>query len=108
MIAAADLFGSAIAFSHPTLASVVGYGSQVVVSLGVAVWMVYFLRPAGEVAAVAVPASSPLQRWNEIAAALTQSAPQQIVLSSPSNFFLQDVEKAVDRVLEKNSANSAP
>jgi hypothetical protein len=107
MIAAADLFGSAFAFGHSTLASVVGYSSQIVVTLGAAVWMLYFLRPAAEVAAVALPASSPLQRWNEIASALTPSAPQ-INLSSPSNFFLQDVERAVDRVLEKNSANSAP
>jgi hypothetical protein len=106
MIAAADLFGSAIAFSHSTLASVVGYGSQVVVSLGAAVWMIYFLRPLKEVETVVVPVSSPLQRWNEIAGALAQSAPQ-INLSAPSNFFLQDVERAVDRVLEKNSVSSA-
>lgn len=106
-IAAADLFGSAFAFGHSTLASLAGYGSQVVVTVGVAVWMIYFLRPAAEVAAVALPASSPLQRWNEIAGALAESAPQ-IILTSPNNFFLQDVERAVDRVLEKNSVSSAP
>jgi hypothetical protein len=48
-----------------------------------------------------------LRRWNEIAGALTPSAPQFTLGPSPSNFFLQDVEKAVDRVLEKNSGNSA-
>jgi hypothetical protein len=108
VIAAADLFGSAFAFGHSTLASVAAYGSQIVVTVGSAVWMLYFLRPAIEQDEIfAVPASSPLQRWNEIAQALTHSAPQ-VTLSPAPNYFLQDVENVVDRVLEKNAANSAP
>jgi hypothetical protein len=106
MIAAADLFGSAFAFGQSTLASIAGYGSQVVVTLGVAVWMVYFARPKQETSLVRnVPSS--LRRWNEIANALTPPAPQFTLGPSPSNFFLQDVEKAVDRVLEKNSGTGA-
>lgn len=108
MIAAADLFGSAFAFGQSTLASVAGYGSQVVVTLGVAVWMIYFVRSQQETSLLRdVPSS--LRRWNEIANALTPSAPQFTLGPSPtpSNFFLQDVEKAVDRVLEKNSGSGA-
>jgi len=105
-IAAADLFGSAFAFGHSTLASVAAYGSQVVVTLGVAVWLIYFARPERYPSPVrSVPAS--LRRWNEIADALAHSAPQFTLTPSPSNFFLQDVEKAVDRVLEKNSGPGA-
>ena len=104
MIAAADLFGSEFAFGQSTLASIAGYGSQAVVTLGVAVWMIYFARPEKESALVRVVPSS-LRRWNEIANALTPPAPQFTLGSSPSNFFLQDVEKAVDRVLEKNSGS---
>ncbi len=105
MIAAADLFGSAFAFGHSTLSSFAGYGAQFVVTLGSAVWMICFVRPTVEAHTIILPVSSPLRRWNEIAGALAPSAPQ-VALSSSNNFFLQDVEKAVDRVLEKNSADS--
>jgi hypothetical protein len=67
--------------------------------------MIYFLRPAQEAALAEVTPS--LQRWNEIADALGYSAPHIAFTPSPGNFFLQDVEKAVDRVLEKNSGNLA-
>lgn len=107
MIAAADLFGSAFAFGQSTLASVAGYGSQIVVSLGVAVWLVYFARPKQETLSLTRVVPSSLRRWNEIADALTPPAPQFTLGPSPSNFFLQDVEKAVDRVLEKNSGTGA-
>jgi hypothetical protein len=106
MIAAADMFGSAFAFGHSTLASVAAYGSQVVVTLGAAVWLIYFARAEREPSTVRdMPAS--LRRWNEIADALAHSAPQYTLTPPPSNFFLQDVEKAVDRVLEKNSGPGA-
>ncbi len=107
MIAAADLFGSALAFGHPTLASVASYGSQIVVTMGVAVWMIYFVRPEQEAPVVEATMRSPLQRWNEIANALAPSAPQVTLTPSSGNFFLREVEEAVDRVLEKNSGNSA-
>jgi hypothetical protein len=106
MVAAADLFGSAFAFGHSTLASTAGYVSQAVVTLGVAVWMIYFVRPERQ-ASLARETPSSLRRWNEIADALTHSAPQYTLTAPPNNFFLQDVEKAVDRVLEKNSGGGA-
>jgi hypothetical protein len=108
LIAAADLFGSAFAFGHSTLSSFAGYSAQFVVTIGSVVWMIYFTRPAVEAHTVTLLASSPLRRWNEIAGALVPSAPQVTLTPSPSNFFLQDVEKAVDRVLEKNSGNATP
>lgn len=107
LIAAADLFGSAFAFGHSTLASVAGFCSQVAVTLGVAVWVIYFSRPEQEPSLVPQTPLS-LRRWNEIADALTPSAPHYAMTPSaptPGNFFLQDVEKVVDRVIEKNSGS---
>ncbi len=106
LTAGADLFGSAFAFGHPTLASIANYGSLIVVTLAAGVWMLYFLRPQPEARQALMPLASPLQRWNEIADALGQPAPQ-ISLGLSTECFLQDVEKAVDRVLEKNSLNTA-
>jgi hypothetical protein len=110
MIAAADLFGSAFSFGHAAIASagtpMANYAAQGIVNAAAAVWIVYWWRPLAITVSLPGPSSS-LQRWNEIAAALADSAPPQIALSASSGFFLQDVERAVDRVLEKNPVNPA-
>jgi hypothetical protein len=107
MIASAELAGSAFAFGHPTMASVANYASQIVVTLASGVWAVSFLRPTAEKQAIRVEQSSPLHRWNEVAKALVEPAPQiSLGSSSQGTFFLQDVEKAVDKVMERNSMNA--
>lgn len=105
MIAAADLFGSAFAFGHSTLSSFAGYGAQFVVTLGSAVWMIYFMRPALEARTFISPASSPFWRSMEELAAGLAPPPDQVTraLSAPTSLFLEDVVTAVDRVLKKNS-----
>jgi hypothetical protein len=103
MIASAELAGSAFAFGHSTMASVANYASQVVVTLAAAVWAVSFLRPTVERQAIRLAESSPLHRWNEVAKALVEPAPQVSLGPLPQvTFFLQDVEKAVDKVMERN------
>jgi hypothetical protein len=106
MVAAAELFGSAFAFGHSTLASLANYASQIVVTLAAAVWSVYFVAPELDREPIALPESSPLARWYEIARALDEPRPVSMVFTG-SDFFLQDVEKAVDKVLEKNFMNGA-
>jgi hypothetical protein len=108
LIAAADLFGSAFAFGQSSLASIAGLGTQVLVTLVCVLWTGYFLQTPVEDERVAASTAPWLQRWNEIADALSQSTPPQVALTSPDRFFLKDVERVVDRILEKNSINSAP
>jgi hypothetical protein len=106
MIAMAELGGAAFAFNQSTMASVANYVSQIVMTLATAVWAAYFVGPAVERGAIVVPQSSPLLRWNEVASALEKPPPQVILGAPSSSFFLQDVEKAVDRVMERNARNS--
>jgi hypothetical protein len=104
MIAAAELFGSAFAFGHTTMATVANYSGEIASILAAATWAAYFIfepEPAG-VQSAASPISLPLSRWTEVADALGHPPPQ-IALGASSHFFLQDVEKAVDKVLENNS-----
>ena len=56
--------------------------------------------------AVRLNSSSQLQKWNEIALALGKPVPH-IALGQPepSPFFLQDVERVVDRVLSRNEVD---
>jgi hypothetical protein len=71
------------------------------------VWTAYFVQKEPARRAVALPVDSPLVRWNEIALALGHSGGRVAVASPASDFFLQDVEQVVDRILTKNSLNIA-
>jgi hypothetical protein len=71
------------------------------------VWSAYFFREEPVRHAIAQPGASPLSRWNEIALVLSPSASRIAVANPSSDFFLQDVEKVVDRILSKNSLNAA-
>jgi hypothetical protein len=69
------------------------------------VWTAYFLlpEPVSEKRPSTLPVTSPLIRWNEIAKALGHSTPHVAVGQPAQSFFLQDVEKVVDKILTKNS-----
>jgi hypothetical protein len=75
--------------------------------LTLGVWSAYFLQREPARQAAVLDSSSPLARWNEIATTLGQSGPRAPVAVPASDFFLQDVEKVVDRILIKNSLHVA-
>jgi hypothetical protein len=68
-----------------------------------AIWLGYLLMSEPKRTAVRLESSSQLQKWNEIAVALGKPVPH-VALGQPdsSPFFLQDVERVVDRVLSRN------
>ena len=74
-----------------------------------AVWSAYFVVPEPARRFTALSSTSPLARWNEIATTFGHSTPRVPVVAVPaaSDFFLQDVEKVVDRILIKNSLHVA-
>lgn len=94
---------------HNIMSSTISVITTTASLVTLAVWSVYFLQPEPARRVTMLNPASPLARWNEVAIALGQSAPK---VSAPvpvpaSNFFLQDVEKVVDRILIKNSLNVA-
>ena len=72
-------------------------------AIAAALWLGYLMMPEPKRTAVRLESSSQLQKWNEIAVALGKPAPH-IALGQPdpTPFFLQDVERVVDRVLSRN------
>jgi hypothetical protein len=55
---------------------------------------------------VVLPVNSTIYRWNEIASALGHTG-TQVALQQPTNgFFLTDVERVVDKVLNRNLKGS--
>ena len=108
LIAGAELFGSAFAFGHTTMATVASYSGEIASILAASIWAVCFLLPLEPVSRLGTsPVLSPLAaRWNEVTDALGHPR-ARIAQGGATHFFLQDVEKAVDKVLENNSGNSA-
>lgn len=79
------------------------YESAILVTLGM--WLTYCLLPERARKPVVMPANSTIYRWNEIAAALGHGT--QVAVQQPANsFFLSDVEKVVDKVLNRSLQNS--
>jgi hypothetical protein len=110
IMAAADLVVSTTLphFRHNMMTSTISVVTTTASLLTMVVWSAYFLQREPVRRAAVLNPSSPLARWNEIATSLGQSAPRVPVVAAPaSNFFLQDVEKVVDRILIKNSLNVA-
>jgi hypothetical protein len=67
------------------------------------VWLVSLLMPEPNRTAVSLGSTSQLHKWNEIAVALGKPVPHVALgQPEPSPFFLQDVERVVDRVLSRN------
>ncbi len=111
IMSASDLVVSAV-FTHPghsIMSSTVSVITTTASLITLSVWSAYFLQREPVRRAAVLNPASPLARWNEVAIALGQSAPRvpAPVAIPASNFFLQDVEKVVDRILIKNSLHIA-
>ncbi len=79
------------------------YESVVLGVLGT--WVAYCALPEPVRKPVVMRANSTIYRWNEIAAALGHGT--QVAVQQPANsFFLTDVEKVVDKVLNRSLQNS--
>jgi hypothetical protein len=111
IMAASDLALSAafLRFTHNMMTSTLSVVTTCSSLLTLAVWSAYFLQREPARQAAVLDPSSHLGRWNEIATSLGQSGGRvPVAVTAPANsFFLQDVEKVVDRILIKNSLNVA-
>lgn len=106
LMAGTDFMCSVFTFSQRTMNSYANVISGIVTVVVFMTWTAYFLLPELERKPLTLPMSSPLMRWNEIAMALGHSSPQVAVVPA-SQFFLQDVESVVDKMLTKNAMNTA-
>ena len=111
IMATSNLIASALMlnFSHlnnirTTAISIMDTGASLV---AVAIWSAYFLQKEPVRRAVTLAVTSPLARWNDIAIALSPMNPRPVLSAGSGDFFLQDVEQVVERILIKNSLNAA-
>src|SRR5262249_29919256 len=76
------------------------YEAMILLALGT--WVAYAALPEMARRPVVMPVNSTIYRWNEIASALGHPV-TQVAVQQPSNgFFLTDVEKVVEKVLNRS------
>jgi len=75
------------------------YESVILLSLGT--WVAYFALPEPARKPVMMQVNSTIYRWNEIASALGHPG-TQVAVQPAGSFFLSDVERVVEKVLNRN------
>lgn len=103
LTASVDLIAGLVLQHNSNMYGYANVSSECMSFVAITIWAVYFLKKEPVRQPVTLPVTSQLLRWNEIANALGHKG-GQVVVGQPS-FFLQDVEKVVDRVLTKNAVN---
>jgi hypothetical protein len=98
---------SALKWGHYEINSVANLVLQIVTTVMLLTWATYFFlpEPKAERELSFVPSQSPLLRWNDVAQALGHSTPR-VAMGASTGFFLQDVERVVDRVMARNQLNA--
>src|SRR5580658_7292726 len=109
IMAASDLIVSAafLHLGHNMMTSTISVITTGASLLTLTVWSVYFLQPEPARQVLALNSSSPLARWNEVVTAIGSNGDRTAIAVPANDFFLQDVEKVVDRILIKNSLHVA-
>ncbi len=109
IMATSDLVVSAafLHLGHNMMTSTISVIATSASLLTLTIWSVYFLQPEPARQVLALNSSSPLARWNEVVTAIGSSGGRTPVAVPANDFFLQDVEKVVDRILIKNSLHVA-
>jgi hypothetical protein len=93
--------------SHNTsLTAPLQFVHQTIVLAAIGTWVAYCALPELARKPVVVAANSTIYRWNEIASALGHTGTQVAVQQPANSFFLTDVEKVVDKVLNRSLRES--
>lgn len=102
MMAANDFIAASVISHNTSLTSPTQFIYESVILVALGVWIAYCSLPEPALQPVVMPANSTVYRWNEIASALGHTGTQVVVQQPANSFFLTDVEKVVDKVLNRN------
>jgi hypothetical protein len=85
-----------------SLADPMQFVYESLILLTLAIWVAYCVLPEPARKPILMPANSTIYRWNEIASALGHTGTRVAVQQPANSFFLSDVERVVEKVLERN------
>ena len=95
---------SLINASHSTLTAPLQFVYQCMVLVALGSWIAYAALPEMARRPIVMPVNSTIYRWNEIASALGHPG-TQVAVQQSNGFFLTDVEKVVEKVLNRSTMN---
>lgn len=101
-LSANDFVAASIISANMSLTAPLQVTYEALVLVSMAIWLTYCVLPERSRQPVVMPASSAIYRWNEIASALGHTGTQVAIQQPANGFFLTDVEKVVDKVLNRN------
>jgi len=102
MMATNDFIVSSLISNNATLTAPLQFAYQAAVLAALGTWVAYAALPAMARRPVIMPANSTIYRWDEIARALGHPGTHVAVQPAANGFFLTDVEKVVDKVLNRS------
>jgi hypothetical protein len=102
MMAANDFIVVSLINSNAGLTAPLQFAYQGAVLVALGTWIAYAALPELARRPVVMPANSTIYRWNEIASALGHPGTQVAVQPAANGFFLTDVEKVVEKVLNRS------
>jgi hypothetical protein len=102
LMAASDFVLSSVISSSSLRTPPIQYIEESMILAALVIWLAYCLLPEPESKPVVMPVTSRIYRWNEIASALGHTGTQVAVQQPANSFFLTDVEKVVEKVLNRN------
>jgi hypothetical protein len=106
LMASNDLVVALFLGNTSTLVAPLQFVYESLILLAVGNWVIYCALPEPVRKQQMIPASSTIYRWNDIATALGHTGTQVAVQQSANSFFLTDVEKVVDKVLNRTLKGS--
>jgi hypothetical protein len=102
IVSSNDLFAASLSTQSSTLTGPVQFAYEGLILFALGIWLTYCVLPEPVRQAFVMPVNSTIYRWNEIASALGHTGTQVAVQEPSNSFFLSDVERVVDKVLNRN------
>ena len=102
VLSANDFIFGALVSKNSSLISPLQFVYELLALLALGVWVTYSALPEPARQPVVLPVNSTIYRWNEIASALGHTGTQIAIQQPAESFFLTDVEKVVDKVLNRS------
>jgi hypothetical protein len=100
VMSSSDFIVASFVSRYTSLIAPVQFVCEALILAALGVWAAYAALPQPARKPVVMPANSTIYRWNEIASALGHTG-TQVAVQPAGGFFLTDVEKVVEKVLNR-------
>jgi len=102
LMASNDFVVSSLISDNSSLTTPLQFAYESLILVTIGLWTAYCVMPEPVREPVVMPVNSTIYRWNNIASALGHTGTRVAVQQPANSFFLADVEKVVEKVLDRS------